>query len=413
MLRPRGALGAAAGSLLVIVPAVVFVDTVFFTAVTPLLPHYVHILGLSKTEAGLLVAAYPAGTLLGAIPGGLVASQFGVRRAVIAGLTLMSASTLVFGFASSAVLLDAARFVQGLGGACTWAGGLAWLAGAVPADKRARALGIAFGAAVVGALFGPVIGAIASRLGTGPTFAGATVAAASLIVASLTARAPGGRETQVLSKVLVALRDRSLLGGMWLTFLAGLAFGVVDVLAPLRLSHLGASAVVIGAAFLGAAALEAGLAPLAGRLADLRGRALPAQLCVASAIVVSVLLPFVVPDAALVALLVVGLPAFGVLFVPAAAMVSDGARRQDLHQGLGFGLSNLAWAGGQVIAAAGSGALAQATADVVPYGVLAAVCAATLLMITPRRRRLTNGSFGSLSSREDRTHCDSNAPTSC
>ena len=42
---------------LLLVSAVVLVDTVFFTALTPLLPHYVSTLGLSKTEAGVLVAA--------------------------------------------------------------------------------------------------------------------------------------------------------------------------------------------------------------------------------------------------------------------------------------------------------------------------------------------------------------------
>src|SRR5438105_10371871 len=83
--------------LLLLVSAIVAADTTFFTALTPLLPRYVDRFGLSKAEAGALVATYAAGALVGALPGGIVASRWGPKRAVLIGLTLMSASS--FGFA--------------------------------------------------------------------------------------------------------------------------------------------------------------------------------------------------------------------------------------------------------------------------------------------------------------------------
>ena len=43
----------------------------------------------------------------------------------------MAVASFVFGYAHSLALLDGARFVQGVAGACTWAGGLAWLGAAV------------------------------------------------------------------------------------------------------------------------------------------------------------------------------------------------------------------------------------------------------------------------------------------
>ncbi len=385
--RTPGRSGVQPG-LVVLVSAVVLVDTVFFTALTPLLPHYVHTLGLSKAQAGILVASYPIGTLLGAVPGGVLASRLGVRPAVVLGLAFMGASSLVFGYAHSMALLDAARFVQGVAGACTWAGGLAWLAAAATAERRGAALGTAFAAAVGGALLGPVIGAVASHVGTGPAFAAATVGGGALMVASFLVPKPLPGSRQTLRSALPALADPAISVGMWLTFLAGLAFGVIDVLAPLRLNRLGAGALVIAGAFLGSAALEIVLSPLVGRLSDRRGRMVPVRLSLIAAIAVCVLAPVLRPAVVLVAFLVIGLPAFGTLFVPAAAMIGDGADRQQLHHGLAYGLGNLAWAAGQGIAAAASGALAQATVDAVPYLLLAATMAGTALVLRRRDDRV-------------------------
>jgi MFS family permease len=386
--QPKVALSPKLRALLIFVCALVLVDTVFFTALTPLLPHYVHQAGLTKSGAGLLVAAYPLGTLVAALPSGVLTARLGCRQVVVLGLALMAVSTLVFGWSRTEAVLDIARFVQGLGGACTWSAAMAWLATVAPAQRRGELLGTALGAAVGGALLGPVLGALASKVGTGPAFSAAAVAGGILIVTAFLVPPAHEAEPQGLRSALPALRDRQVAAGMWLTLLPGLAFGVLDVLAPLRLGELGVSAALIAATFLASAALEAGLSPLAGRLSDKHGAMFPVQLSLVAAVIISLLAPVLAPAAVLIVVLIIGMPSFGTMFAPASVLLSHGADRLGLNQGLAFGLANLAWAAGQAIAAYGSGALAQATSDLVPYALLAAIMLGTLIAIRPAGRRL-------------------------
>src|SRR5581483_6898779 len=156
--------------LLLLVAALVWVDTMRYAALTPLPPHLASTLHFSKSGAGVLVGAYAAGCLVGGLPGGAVAARPGARRAVLVGLSLTGLASLGFAFAHGFGTLAAARFLQGCGSGFTWAGSFAWLLAAAPRERRGEMIGSAMGAAIFGALFGPAVGAAAALLGRAPVF---------------------------------------------------------------------------------------------------------------------------------------------------------------------------------------------------------------------------------------------------
>src|ERR687888_249666 len=370
--------------LLVLVGAIVLVDTMFFAALTPLLRHYVDELDLGKAGAGVLQAMYPAGALVAGIPGGIVAARLGVKPTVLIGLTLLTATTVAFGLADSFWALDLARFLQGVSSAFSWTGALAWLVAAAPPNRRGQLIGSAFGAAIAGALFGPVLGAIASFTGTGPAFG--AVAGLALVLAAAAWRMPAATpaEPQPVRMLFRALAVRRIQIPIWLCLLPALLFGNLSVLAPLRLSHLGWGAAAIGATYLVMAGIEAGWAPILGRAADHFGRFPPLRAALVASALVTLLLPW--PDSPwlLAAVVVSAGFAFGSFWTPAMSMVTDEAETFGLDYGYAFALVNVAWAPGQAGGSALGGAVAAATSDAVPYLALSAVCLVTFLAVTPR-----------------------------
>jgi MFS family permease len=366
--------------LLPLVCVVIFVETMLYSALVPLLPHYKDEFGLSKSAAGLLVGAYAAGALVAALPGGIAAARYGPRRALLIGIVLMGAASLAFGFAGDAWTLGIARFMQGVGGSLAWAGALTWLIAASPVNRRGEMLGTAIGSAIFGALFGPAIGALADHVGPREVFVG--LAGLTVVLGILTLRTPGAAaEPPAPGALSRALRDFEIRQALWLMSVPALVFGIVGVLVPLKLDQAGWSAAGIAVAWVVAAAIEMVLAPLIGRVSDRKGRLLPLRIALMGA--VAVLVGFAIADrpAFVVPILILSGITFGGFWAPAMALLTDAADRIGLAQGLAFGLMNLAWGAGNALGPAIGGALADAAGDAVPFLIMAALCLATLLSL--------------------------------
>src|SRR5918998_1379883 len=326
----------------------VLVDTVFYAALTPLVPYFTEELRLSKSLVGVLSGAFGAGVLLGSAPGGYLATRLGVRPTAVAGLCLMSVASLLFGLASGAWELVALRLAAGFGSALSWVSALTWLTAQTPEERRGQMLGTLGSAAVVGALLGPALGSVAATVGVSLTFA--LVCGVGLAVA------------------------------LWARF-SPLLFGVLTVLAPLTLSGFGWGAAAIGAVFLIAALFEAAVHPLLGRWSDRAGYRPPVVAGLLASLAVLISLPLA-PAAPLVALLVVlAGGAFNAPLIPGTALLSRSAESAGIAGALAFGAANFAWASGYAIGASLGGTLADLGGDVLSYLSLAAACLLALLLL--------------------------------
>lgn len=363
--------------LLFLASAMIFFDVAFFAAIAPLLPQYVDELGLTKAEAGVLSAAYAAGTLVGSLPAGFVASRMGPRKTVIHGLLLLGFSSLVFGFAGQIALLDAARFIQGIAGALIWSGALTWLITTAPEEKRGSVIGKALGTAIAGALLGPALGAIAGAIGTEPVFSSVLVITVLLSIAASRLPEPASPAQQSLGEVVATLLSRPVLEAAAFVAVPSVMFGAIEVLVPLRIDALGGGHAVIAAGFIVGAALEAILAPRAGRLSDRVGRRLPYVIGLAICAVAMIAIATVGTLGLVLGALILTSLGAGLCFAPALTLISDVAESSRLHQGFAAGLSNMAWAAGQVIGGIGGGVVASITGNAEPSFAIA-----LLLMVT-------------------------------
>jgi MFS family permease len=141
----------------------------------------------------------------------------------------------------------------------------------------------------------------------------------------------------------------------------------------------------VGATYLVSAALEAGWAPVLGRLSDRYGRVRPLRAALASSALVAILLPWPSNPWVLALLVVAGGFAFGSFWTPAMSMVTDAAEHRGLDYGYAFALVNIAWAPGQAGGSAIGGALASITSDAVPYFLLAGLCLLSLTALSRYR----------------------------
>ncbi len=362
----------------------VIADTLFYTAIGPLVPLLAEAFALSKAEVGVVGGAFGAGAIAGSVLSAYLVGRVGVRPVAALGLLALSAASLAFGFADGFWALALARLGAGVSNALSWGAAFAWLVSAVPEERRGRAIGALFGTAVFGAVAGPALGGLAASVGVAATFAGVAVVAAAVGLWALLepSPAPGPSSSLLSFDAMRKVLEPPLPTGLWLVALGPMLLAALVVLAPLGLDRLGWGAEAVGAAFLLAALAEAVVHPLLGRWSDASGFRAPARAGLVASALVLLGLALTGESPWLLAFLVVLAGAtFNVTVTPGTALFSGGAEKAGAGLGVVYGAVNFAWATGYALGAPLAGTLAGAFGDATSYLALGAACVLTLFSI--------------------------------
>ena len=210
------------------------------------LPKVSEALGLSQGTQTWVVDAYALTLASLLLVAGALGDRYGRRRALLAGIVLFGAGSLLSALAGSGGQLIAFRAITGIGGALIMPGTLSTITSVFPPEERARAVGIWAGFAGAGGTLG-MLGAgwmLGRYSWTSIFFVTAAVAAATFI--AIAAFVPETRASEHVGlDPLGAITSAVAVGGLVLGIIEGPIRGWSD---PLTVAGL-AVGLVLAAGF--------------------------------------------------------------------------------------------------------------------------------------------------------------------
>ena len=110
---------ATEGNLLTVLnlSLVTFLVLLGLSMVSPILPTYAENFQVSYTLVGFVVSAFAITRMLLDMPAGLLSRRYDKKKIMIAGLLLISVSSVLAGFAQDYITLVIARMIEGAGSA--------------------------------------------------------------------------------------------------------------------------------------------------------------------------------------------------------------------------------------------------------------------------------------------------------
>jgi len=138
----------------------IFMLLLDITIVTVALPAIQRGLGSSFADLQWIVDAYALTLAAFLLTAGSLSDMYGRRRLFLIGLVVFTGASLLCGFATSTLMLQVSRAVQGVGGAIMFAVSLALLADAFRGKDRGVAFGIWGAITGIAVAVGPLLGGV-------------------------------------------------------------------------------------------------------------------------------------------------------------------------------------------------------------------------------------------------------------
>jgi MFS family permease len=371
------------------VSTTMFVDSLLYLAIVPLLPWYADEFGLSKVGAAVLLASYPVAFLLTTTPAGWLAGRFGPRRVVMVGTTFFLAATALFALAQTGDLLIVARLLQGIGGGIGWAAAMAWLTGNTAPERRSRTIGAISGVLSAGAVAGPVLGAVAGA--TSPELAFGIAGAIALVALGATILTPAGatlpRDPALHRTLGQLLRHPLIICGLALALADAAGVAAVDLLGTLALGAAGVGTTTIGIAIAAGAVLGIAAGIVAGRIGERVGSFRIALIGGIGLGVMPWILALPLPTWMILAVLVAIGPFFPILMTGIFPLMTSAADDLGLSHGTANALVNMVWSAGFAIVPLVVAPIAEALGDPVAYVLSGTLVAGLLVLATVMRSR--------------------------
>jgi multidrug resistance protein len=354
--------------LLALVCVVIFVDSLGYGVVVPVMPVYARNLGIGEMGLGMLFASYALGNIVAALPFGVLSDKVGRRPFLVFGMLAMAGAFVLYAYSTTYLTLFLSRFLDGVTAAANWSVGLAIIADVYPEGKRGESMGVVMAAMGAGAIAGPALGGILNDwLGYKSPF---------LLVAAICV---AGGALALINRELRELKPRPGEAGYWkmtrsvldnpnviltlvVVMMGTVSLGVLEPLFPVYLERtLGLGSTAIGLLFALTVLTYTAVSPLIGKLSDRQGKR---GLMVLGLITTAVVAPALTFSANLMVIAVlfgacgITIAFFETPTLPLIADLLSGSKEGEVF-GTAFGLFNMAWAVGYILGPAAGGFLAQ------------------------------------------------------